>query len=304
MKSRILLVNDNPEVTSEIAKVFGSVFDLVTLESADSALEEIVDWQPNLVLIFREAFGATGFQIGKDLGDSGQVACPIVFITTTGKSDDEITALESGGADFVAYPFHAKVLKNRINTQLLIDQQAHQIRRLAIRDELTNLYNQDYFHEQLEREWSVGFRTHDVLSLITIEIDNLDFLAKAKGPAARNQVITEVARTINEMVKRPRDITARCDSGTGGKFYCLLPGTHTEGAGILAEKLRAAIETLGASSIASAAGGTFSASVGVATQTIFEDIEPDSLIRLTNQFLDEAKSLGGNTVCADKIEEF
>ncbi len=117
-------------------------------------------------------------------------------------------------------------------------QRANEVlEQLSITDGLTRLHNHRYFQEHLTREIKRVSRTNEPLSMLVIDIDDFKRLNDRLGHAAGDELLVRIARTLNESV-RASDLLARYG---GEEFVVLAPGTETEGAVNLAEKIRTAV---------------------------------------------------------------
>lgn len=172
----------------------------------------------------------------------------------------------------------------------------HELLRRSSIDPVTELPNQQYFQEFLEREWRRAARDRMAVSLIMIEVDHFraynDRLGKPEGDAC----LRAVADAMKPLVLRPGDALARY--GGAGKFGVVLGGTDVRGAMILAERLRAAVEKLERPNPASATGPHITLSLGVASvmpdrEAAWQDIE---LIATAEKGLTQAKEAGRNRV--------
>lgn len=108
---------------------------------------------------------------------------------------------------------------------------------MSIRDGLTKLYSHRHFYDRLEVEFSRALRHHEPLSLIFFDIDDFKKVNDKYGHLRGDEVLRQIGNTLKEFV-RESDVAARYG---GEEFVLLLPNTCKEGAGVLAERLSAAI---------------------------------------------------------------
>ncbi|HUZ84059.1 MAG TPA: sensor domain-containing diguanylate cyclase, partial [Gaiellales bacterium] len=108
----------------------------------------------------------------------------------------------------------------------------------AITDELTGLANRRQFFDQLGREFERAQRFGQPLALIMLDIDDFKQINDTRGHLAGDAVLVAVAATVSELI-REIDVAARYG---GEEFAVLLPQTGADGATMLAERLRRAIE--------------------------------------------------------------
>lgn len=173
----------------------------------------------------------------------------------------------------------------------------HELLRRSNLDPVTELPTQQSFQEFLEREWRRAVREHLPLSLIMVEVDHFRAYNDRVGKPQGDACLKTVAEALRKSFRRPGDFLARYGSG---KFGVVLGSVGRDGAIVLAEGLRAAVEALKFPNPASATGPTLTLSVGVAStrpgrDAQWQDIE---LIATAERALTQAKEEGRNRIAA------
>jgi diguanylate cyclase (GGDEF)-like protein len=166
-------------------------------------------------------------------------------------------------------------------------------------DPVTGLPTQQYFQEFLEREWRRAARECVAVSVLMVEVDHFRAYNDRVGKPEGDACLKNVAATLKPLMQRPGDALARY--GGSGKFGVVLGGTDGQGAFVLAERLRAAVEALGKPNPASTSGDRITLTIGVASakpdrKGTWQDIE---LIAAAERGLAQAKEAGRNRVMAD-----
>jgi diguanylate cyclase (GGDEF)-like protein len=105
-------------------------------------------------------------------------------------------------------------------------------------DNLTGLYNRAYFDECLKQYFDSALKLAQPLSLIFLDLDHFKRVNDTYGHLVGDAVLASVARIMRAGTREP-DILARYG---GEEFVGLLPGTSEQGAKLVAERLRAAVE--------------------------------------------------------------
>jgi diguanylate cyclase (GGDEF)-like protein len=112
-----------------------------------------------------------------------------------------------------------------------------EIRRMAITDELTGLYNYRYFLEILKKEVQKAKRFSSDLSLLMIDIDHFKEFNDTYGHHFGNQLLANLALELNSHL-RAMDFLARFG---GEEFVAILPEANKEEGMMVAERIRRAV---------------------------------------------------------------
>ncbi len=116
--------------------------------------------------------------------------------------------------------------------------QANEKLALAARvDHLTGLLNRRGFTEEAEGEIKRMFRSGKAFSVVLADVDNFKQFNDRYGHSCGDHVLKRVGALLRERI---RDVDRVARWG-GEEFILLLPETETEGAAVLAEKLREAV---------------------------------------------------------------
>ena len=163
--------------------------------------------------------------------------------------------------------------------------------QMATVDSLTKVYIRRHFGQRLNDEFKMAKRYNTKLSLIMVDVDHFKNFNDNYGHQLGDLVLQEVG-VVLKRTSRETDIPARYG---GEEFAIILPSTDTEGAYILAERLRNDIEML---NIPSSKGNLkVTVSIGVATYTEIAHIDsPRDLIEEADKALYRSKETGRNRV--------
>ena len=179
---------------------------------------------------------------------------------------------------------------NQVEMAITIANLFENLKKEAVTDSLTELYNRRYFNQAIQKEAERAQRLHQPFSLISLDLDYLKKINDTYGHFFGDLAI----RTIADILKknaRSIDIPARLG---GEEFSVLLPGVDSSGAMIAAERIRAAIEAQELDTI-----GHVTASIGVATFPE-HSIKLDELLDMADQAMYKSKINGRNRVTLAK----
>jgi diguanylate cyclase (GGDEF)-like protein/PAS domain S-box-containing protein len=168
-----------------------------------------------------------------------------------------------------------------------------QLRDLAIRDSLTNLFNRRYLHEMLEVEFARSTRAETSLAILMLDSDHLKDINDRFGHKAGDDFLVHIATVIRESI-RAGDIACRYG---GDEFVVVLSDVTNTTAFERAEKLRMGIASHHI--VHRNEKVNVSVSVGIA---MFPDhgSSGEVLLQKADQSLYEAKRLGKNRVVVFK----
>ena len=162
------------------------------------------------------------------------------------------------------------------------------LRRQALTDGLTGLYNQRTFHQLLQQEIDRAKRSGAPLTLLLIDMDDLKGINDRHGHVTGNKAICHMARIIWDNSRRV-DHVARYG---GDEFAVILPGCGHEEAKVVAERLSAKFAAHKLRNV-----GQVTGSLG-AVSCVPSDISTSDLVSLADKAMYLAKSRGkGKVVC-------
>jgi diguanylate cyclase (GGDEF)-like protein len=182
--------------------------------------------------------------------------------------------------------------------QLDSDPQSYQaLKRIALFDPLTGIYNRQYFGDLLEREFSLSKRYAIPVGCILADIDNFSSLNDRYGHATGDWVLQQTAAFLSNTI-RQGDLIARFG---GEEFVILLPMTNLEASADVATRLCTAISKMVWKSPAGELG--IGISCGVAGMPAVYVDQPRQLVDCAEKALCEAKGKGRNRVEVYREEE-
>ncbi len=175
---------------------------------------------------------------------------------------------------------------NQIELAVTVADLFEEVKKQAITDPLTGLFNRRYFEENIIKEAERSLRLNQPFSLISMDLDYLKRINDTYGHQFGDIAIKTIANVLKKEA-RSIDIPARIG---GEEFNLLLPGVDTNGALIAAERIRKSIENQVIDTI-----GGITASIGVATFLKHSD-RIDELTELADQAMYKAKLNGRNQI--------
>lgn len=187
---------------------------------------------------------------------------------------------------------HMLCQRIRNNNRVVCEEEYHIrcIEENAKVDSLTGLHNRRWLEEMYTREINRSNSGNFRLCAFMLDIDHFKRFNDTYGHLAGDQVLITVAKTIVDCL-RPSDMPVRYG---GEEFTVFLPGTSTENAKIIAERLRSSIEH---TQIHLPSGEVVHATISVGFTERIEGDSVRSIIERADQALYHAKENGRNRVC-------
>jgi diguanylate cyclase (GGDEF)-like protein len=294
---RILVLDDDVEGLRMLVQQMSRAQVEIT-DSFSSLVESALEHgMPDLVLVNTSLIGdIEGTDWWRNSTDSDlDSALPVIFLSDDKSTEAEIAAFEAGAADFIAKPFHPRVLQARLNMHLQARESQQQLNNIARVDALTSICNRREFDLRLMGEWSRGARTGQPLGLLMIDVDKFKQYNDYYGHLRGDECLVAVAQILNDCTQRTSDLIARYG---GEEFVALLPDSDLEGALTVAEDCHEAILDAQIAHLNSDVLPCITVSIGVAAMVPIHDKSSTMLIEQADIALYQAKQNGRNRICS------
>jgi len=132
-KSRVLLVDDEPQITRVLRHAFESEgFDVRVASDGLSGFEMFQAAQPDLVITDLAMPNVDGAALCKRIRSSAST--PIIVLSVKGEEKTKVEALDSGADDYITKPFGIEELLARVRAQLRRVQMAPRTSEPTIAD--------------------------------------------------------------------------------------------------------------------------------------------------------------------------
>ena len=167
------------------------------------------------------------------------------------------------------------------------------VKKQAVTDPLTELFNRRFYEDALSREAVRALRLNQPFTLISLDLDKLKHINDTLGHSAGDAAIKAVAKVITKN-SRSVDVPSRVG---GEEFTIILPGVDSQGGLIAAERIRSSLESEYVEGV-----GHITASIGVAT-FIEMTTDVDELVEIADKAMYFAKQNGRNQVKLAEVQD-
>ncbi|QEN04930.1 diguanylate cyclase [Thiospirochaeta perfilievii] len=326
----ILVVDDKEENLFTMKQLLESEdlnVSVILAQSGLEALEKTLTIDFSLILLDVQMPEMNGYETAELLRGSKRTKfIPIIFVTANSREENNIfKGYESGAVDYLFKPINPIVLLSKIRVFIdlglqkieledktkILDQKIKELEslkselehknialeQLTMEDGLTSLGNRRCLDLTLDSEWQRGLRSKQPLSLVMIDIDHFKLYNDTYGHQEGDICLKRVASALKSTLKRQCDIVARYG---GEEFIAVLPDTDLEGAVLVAERMRQAVDSLGISHSSSLTLDHVTVSLGVSTVIPVATSMSGFLIKAVDKALYKAKESGRNQVSIEK----
>ena len=125
----ILIVDDNPTNLAVLFECLSeSGFEVWMAQDGETALEQVAEEQPDLILLDVLMPGIDGFETCRQLKEKPATQdIPIVFMTALAEMVDKVKGFNLGAVDYITKPFQREEVLSRIQTHLRLRKLAKQL---------------------------------------------------------------------------------------------------------------------------------------------------------------------------------
>lgn len=292
----ILYIEDSPSTATMISLLLESQgYQVDHFYTAEEGINAFNHHYYDLVLtdvVLNDSSGLTVVREVRESPSDEKNTVPIIAISSFNDGARKLELFSAGINDYVSKPVLNEELLARIDNliksrQLVnkLHNKQKQLERLALTDQLTNLYNRHYLMDIGPKKIKLAQRQGHSLCLIVIDIDHFKQINDTYGHSTGDDILKAVATQLTQGI-RWEDIAARFG---GEEFVILLSHCELEDAIRVADDIRKSLSLLKPSDI------PITASFGV-TALLPEEIEFSTLFSRGDEAVYLAKENGRNRV--------
>lgn len=279
---RLLRVADAAEVTLAVAGANGATVRWRRTRAAFAVCSDAVDDPVARAVL---ADGHPRLDLNRayaPLRDDGRVSGAVWMRSRREVYDDDGLALCDAFAGYLSLALQKAALRER----------ARHLEALTVIDALTGVPNRRAFDAALEREWTRAIRAKRPIAIALLDVDSFKLYNDTYGHPQGDVCLQQIAQACRDSVVRATDCFARYG---GEEFALVVPDAEAKCAARVAERLRAAVESLAIPHDATARG-IVTASIGVAAMMPKRGASPLELLESADRALYRAKGTGRNRV--------
>lgn len=288
----LLIIDDSPQVIRLLSALVEGKALVHFAKNGLEGIELAKKLQPAVILLDVDMPGISGLDVCRQLKADPDTRDSSVLIITGHNNDAmEIAALEAGAVDFIGKPVNGPIVQARVQTQLTLQHQSAQLRRLAHQDGLTGLFNRRFFDNALANECRRHRRQQESLGLAFVDIDYFKRYNDHYGHLQGDDTLKAVAHALLIAARRPGEVVARYG---GEEFAIILPNVSRSELLTFGDRLCDQARQLRIAHQFSPPAGVVTISVGLACQIPDAPDAPKRLMKAADEALYAAKAGGRN----------
>jgi two-component system cell cycle response regulator len=282
---RALLVEDNQDhaniLIGFLSQIESISLDIEIAARFDEAINRIEDGNFDIILLDLMLPDSKGIKTFYKLHEQIPEV-PIVVITALNNQELGTEAVRMGAQDYlVKGNIDSAMLSRTIQYAIVRQQNDANLRRLALIDDLTKLYNRRGFLSLAQQNMKLSKREKKTLLLLSADLDGLKLINDTYGHHEGDRALITVASLLKETF-RSSDVIARIG---GDEFVVLAIQAKDENVQILRERLQKNIDQHNATS----EKFPISLSVGIAQFNPQDEVSIEELLIRADQRLYEDK---------------
>jgi len=223
-KPVVLIVDDVPGNIQVLASCLKDSYQIKVATSGARCLELAeISPEPDLILLDILMPNLDGYEVCKQLKQNEATRhISVIFVTAKDNDKEEEKGLSLGAVDYITKPIRPAIVVARVKTHVTLKQQYDLLARMAMRDQLTGLYNRHYLLDAACRKVARAMRHRYSICLLMIDVDHFKKINDEHGHLIGDEVLKGIA-TLMDTCSRQEDVVARF----GGEEFVVLLG-HCE----------------------------------------------------------------------------
>jgi len=232
---KILIVDDDAsirELLSQFLERKGLAH--TTAENGKKALELLENYTFTIIITDLIMPQIDGLELLKIVRQSWPETDVLVMTGYT-KNFSYTDVIYAGASDFIQKPFSLDEIEAKLKRVIRERQLRHALKRLSVRDGLTDLYNRRYFDQKIKEEAARALRQKYPLYLVMMDLDNFKKLNDTDGHQEGDRILNVLADTLRNSTRKNVDL---CFRFGGDEFAVLIPYASQKQAEAIAERIR------------------------------------------------------------------
>ena len=235
----ILIIDDSQLELRATSRILSAMYNVKIASNGREGIRIAQEEEIALILLDLNMPEMSGFEVLIELKDCDLTKeIPVIIITSSESSNDEVRGLALGASDFIRKPLDA-IVTFRVSMCLQLVTQMKMIERFGLIDGLTGINNRRSFDQSIKTAWAHALRSKTNIGLMLIDVDKFKNFNDEYGHINGDLCLQVIADKMVKTIMRGNDSVYRWG---GEEFAVILPDTPIEGVLEVAERIRKNIE--------------------------------------------------------------
>ena len=235
------MVDDDEDLRTLAGMQLSGGFDVYQAASGAECVELALKHSPDVILLDMMMPGMDGSQVLSQLSAEPSTRdIPVIFLSALSATEERARGLDQGAVDFISKPANPVEFVARVNAAARTRARGERLLLTPTGDPLTGLETRKAFETRLAQEASRSRRMASALSILIIDVDQMDKMNESAGREAGDRLLAQIAKAVKDTL-RTSDIVFRYG---GDELSAILPESEVGAAFLAAERLRAAVRDL------------------------------------------------------------
>jgi len=144
-KYNVMVVDDAETNIDILVETLGDDYDVSVAMDGESALQDISNSPPDLILLDIMMPGMDGYEVCERLkADEKTLSIPVIFITAKTEVEDEVKGFDIGGVDFITKPISPPVVLARVKAHLALKREKELLKEnMRLREDVERITHHD-----------------------------------------------------------------------------------------------------------------------------------------------------------------
>ncbi len=184
---KILIIEDDEKLRNEIEIFFNNNgYKTESLKKFDNIIQDIIDINPNLILLDINLPGTDGEYVLKEIRKQSNV--PIIIVTSRDNEIDELLSINYGADHYITKPFNIQILLAKTNSLLKRSNMKTEQDKIDVENFIINLSD------------STVIKDGKKIDLTKNELKILKYLSKKRGKIVSREEIMDYLWESNSFI--------------------------------------------------------------------------------------------------------
>ncbi|MEW6220429.1 MAG: diguanylate cyclase [Thermodesulfobacteriota bacterium] len=233
-RTSILIVDDDPlirELLGTFVSSFG--FNFAVAGDGVEAVQKMAEEEYGIVITDIMMPNMDGMELLKRIRE-GHPHTDVIVVTAYGGTFNYTDVIKAGASDFISKPFNVDELEAKLNRVLREQRLLRELKRLSIRDGLTDLYNRRYFDVKLWEEAHRAHRQQYDLFLVLVDVDRFKGYNDTFGHLAGDKVLRIIGEVFLQSTRENVDWSFRYG---GDEFAAIITQANIQQLRVICSRL-------------------------------------------------------------------